>query len=75
MNKTLVIFGTIVVIIGVIANIYTETTSQSQFFGLYSTTNSAKPYATLAIPLIIAGIVLLIVGMVMKEDSETKRKK
>ena len=75
MNKALIIMGVIVLIIGIAANIYSVTTSESHFFGLFSTTNTSIPYVALAIPLVVGGMVLVLVGLVMKEGSEAQRRK
>ena len=61
-NKYVLIIGIVAVILGIIASYYTET--REQLFGLVST--SSAPYAEFAIPLIIAGIVLIIVGSVLE---------
>jgi len=59
MNKSLLIIGIIVLLIGIFTGAYT--TSQSHLFGLFSTTSS--PYADFSIPLMIGGIVLIIVSI------------
>jgi uncharacterized membrane protein YdcZ (DUF606 family) len=56
MNK-LIIIGIILIVIGILAGIYT--TTQTHIFGITST---AIPYAAYAIPLYVGGIVLIIVG-------------
>jgi hypothetical protein len=61
-NIYVLVIGIVSVILGIIAIYYKET--QEQFFGLVST--SSAPYAEFAIPLIIAGIVLIIVGSVLE---------
>ncbi|HII98315.1 MAG TPA: hypothetical protein HA272_03415 [Methanoregula sp.] len=61
-NKYLLISGIVSIILGIIASSYTV--NQEHLFGLVST--STAPYAEFAIPLIIAGIVLIIVGFVLE---------
>ena len=58
MNKYLIIIGVVLLVIGIVAGIFT--TTQSQFFGMYNTTSI--PYAAYMIPLLVGGIVLIIVG-------------
>ena len=60
MNKSLIIIGVVLLVIGIVAGIFT--TTQSHLFGLYST--SSIPYAAYMIPLLIGGVVLIIVGVV-----------
>ena len=66
MNKTLMIIGIIVLILGIFSNVYSITNTESQLFGLYSTSSTSNPYASYSIPLLIGGVILLIVGVVMK---------
>ncbi len=61
MNKYLIAFGVIVVVIGLAAGTIVITTPE--LFGLVTTNET--PYAQYMIPLIIAGLVLIIVGAVM----------
>ena len=61
MNRILVIIGVVVAIIGLVAGALVITTPQ--LFGLITT--SATPYAQYMFPLIIAGMVLVIVGVVI----------
>jgi membrane-bound ClpP family serine protease len=63
MNRILVIIGVVVAIIGVVAGALVVTTPQ--LFGLVNT--ESTPYAQYMIPLIIAGMVLIIVGVVIPE--------
>jgi len=57
-NVANAIVGVVIIILGCIAGIYTKT--QSYAFGLYSTTST--PYSLFSIPLIIAGIFLIIIS-------------
>lgn len=61
MKKSLIISGVVLLVIGIIAGIFT--TTQSQLFGLYTT--SSIPYAAYMIPLLVGGIVLIIIGVVI----------
>ena len=70
MNKTLLIIGIVVLVLGIFANIYSVTTTQSHLFGLYSTSSSSNPYLTYSVPFLIGGIVLIIVGAVIKEGKK-----
>jgi len=63
MNTILVAIGVAVAIIGLIAGALVITTPQ--LFGLVNT--ESTPYAQYMIPLIIAGIVLVIVGIVIPQ--------
>jgi hypothetical protein len=63
MNRVLVIIGVVVAAIGVVAGALVVTTPQ--LFGLVST--ESTPYAQYMLPLIIAGMVLVIVGVVIPE--------
>jgi hypothetical protein len=63
MNRVLVIIGVVVAAIGVVAGSLVVVTPQ--LFGLVST--ESTPYAQYMLPLIIAGMVLVIVGVVMPE--------
>jgi uncharacterized membrane protein YdcZ (DUF606 family) len=66
MNKSLIIIGVVLLAIGIAAGIYT--TTQEQFFGLFTT--STIPYAAYMAPLIVGGIVLMIVGAVAGQKSK-----
>lgn len=66
MNKILIVIGVVVALIGLVAGALVITTPQ--LFGLVTTSNT--PYAQYMIPLIIAGMVLIIVGVVI--PSKTK---
>ena len=65
-SNSLIVIGIIVLVLGIFANIYSITTSQSHLWGFYSTSNTSTPYSTYSIPFLIGGIVLIIVGAVMK---------
>ncbi len=58
MNRPLIAIGIVVVVIGLIAGTFVIVTPE--FFGLISANET--PYAQYMIPLIIAGLVLIIVG-------------
>lgn len=61
-SNSLIIIGVILLFIGIFSGAFT--TSQSHLWGLYST--NSTPYQSYMIPLLIGGIVLIIVGAVMK---------
>jgi len=63
MNRVLVIIGVVVAAIGVVAGALVVVTPQ--LFGLINT--ESTPYAQYMLPLIIAGMVLVIVGVVIPE--------
>jgi hypothetical protein len=67
MNVILVAIGVVIAIIGLIAGALVITTPQ--LFGLVTTSDT--PYAQYMIPLIIAGIVLVIVGAVVPKSKTT----
>jgi len=68
MNKILIVIGIIVAIIGLIAGALVVTTPQ--LFGLVNT--ESTPYAQYMIPLIIAGMVLIIVGVVIPNKTNLR---
>jgi len=68
MNRILIIIGIVVAIIGFIAGSLVETTPQ--LFGLVHT--ESTPYAQYMVPLIIAGFVLIIVGVVIPSKTHLK---
>lgn len=70
MNKTLLIIGIVVLALGILANVYSTTTTESHLFGLYSTSSTSNPYSNYSVPLLIGGIILVIVGAVMKEGEK-----
>ena len=70
MNKSLIIIGIIVLALGIFANVYSVTTTQSHLWGLYSTSNTSIPYSTYSIPLLIGGLILIIVGAIIKESKK-----
>lgn len=70
MNKTLLIIGIVILALGIFANIYSSTTTQSHLFGLYSTSSTSNPYSTYSVPLFIGGIILIIVGAIVKESKK-----
>jgi uncharacterized membrane protein YdcZ (DUF606 family) len=61
MSKLLIIIGIVLLVLGIIAGVFT--TTQSQLFGLYTT--SSIPYVAYTIPLLVGGLVLIIVGVVI----------
>ncbi len=67
MNRLLIAIGVIVVIIGVIAGTIVFVTPE--LFGLI--TVNETPYAQYMIPLIIAGLVLIIVGAAVPGKKNT----
>ncbi len=67
MNKYLIAIGVVVVVIGVIAGTIVITTPE--LFGLV--TANETPYAQYMIPLIIAGLVLIIVGAAVPSKKHT----
>jgi uncharacterized membrane protein len=69
MNKTLLIIGFVVLILGIAATFYSETTTESHLFGLYSTSSTSNPYSAFSIPLLVGGIVLIIVAAVLKSSN------
>ena len=68
MNRILIVIGIIVAIIGLIAGALVVTTPQ--LFGLVNT--ESTPYAQYMIPLIIAGMVLIIVGVVIPNKTNLR---
>lgn len=67
MNATLIVLGIVAVVIGGFASMYTETQVQNHLWGLYQTTSTSSPYSGLAVPLVIGGIVLIMVGVASKK--------
>jgi len=67
MNKMILFAGVFLLLIGVFTNVYSVTTTQSHLWGLYSTSDASNPYSTFSVPLFIGGIVLIIVGTLIKE--------
>ena len=68
MNRILIVIGIVVAIIGIIAGALVVTTPQ--LFGLVNT--ESTPYAQYMIPLIIAGLVLIIVGVVIPSKTHLR---
>lgn len=66
MNKTLLIIGVVLIALGIFAGAYS--TSQSHLWGAYTTTSN--PYSSYSIPLIIGGVILIIVGAVIKKSEK-----
>lgn len=64
MNKTLLIIGIVILALGIFANIYSETTTQSHLFGLYSTSSVSNPFSDYSFALLIGGVILIIVSAV-----------
>ncbi|MFA6022552.1 MAG: hypothetical protein WC781_00525 [Candidatus Pacearchaeota archaeon] len=62
MNKPIFYIGLVILIIGIFAGVFSITTTQSQFFGLFSTSTTTNPYAVYSIPSMITGIALMVVG-------------
>ncbi|PIN95730.1 hypothetical protein COU56_00665 [Candidatus Pacearchaeota archaeon CG10_big_fil_rev_8_21_14_0_10_31_9] len=61
-NKTLLWVGIGLIVLGIFSGAYT--TSQEHLWGLYNTTST--PYSTMAFPLLLVGIILIIVHFVKK---------
>jgi hypothetical protein len=64
MNKLVLIIGIVLVALGIISGLYK--TEEKQLFGLVTTTQT--PYEAYLIPLLIGGIILIIVGAVLKKE-------
>ncbi len=60
MNKLLVVLGIVLVIIGILAAVYT--TEESILFVSFD----FNPFSKYAIPLLIAGIVVTVIGVVLE---------
>ena len=67
MNKTLVGLGAVAIVGATITGIFTATTTKTGLLGLVTVTTTQAPYAYLTLPLAAIGIVLIIVGTVIKE--------
>ena len=72
MNKVLLIIGIIALVLGIFAQVYSVTTTHSQVFGLFTTTETTNPFDYLSVPLIAGGIILIIVGLFVRGDSNKK---
>jgi hypothetical protein len=68
MNKTLLIIGIIALVLGILAQIYSVTTTEDYVFGLFTKSITTQPYDYLAIPLIVGGAVLIIVGVAVRNN-------
>ncbi|MFZ5955409.1 MAG: hypothetical protein ACOYT4_03210 [Nanoarchaeota archaeon] len=67
-NKDLlIILGILVIIAGIITQIYTIKTTSSYAGGFVERESTKKPYQQYAIPLILAGLILIIVGAMIPE--------
>ena len=66
MNNSLVIIGVVLLVIGLASGIYT--TAQTGPFGWYNF--SSVPYAAYTIPLFVGGIILIIVGALVRKNNE-----
>ena len=62
MKGVILVLGVLLLLAGFGALFYTQTTTQSQLFGAFTTSTTQKPFEQLGYPLIIGGVVLLIVG-------------
>ena len=67
MNKSLIIIGVVVLVLGIFANVYSETTTQEHLWGLYSTSDTSTPYSPYSTMLLIGGIILILIGVLIKE--------
>ncbi len=68
MKFVLVILGVLLLVGAGAAWLYNVTDTNSGFFGMGASSTTQTPYAVYAPPLALAGIVLVIVGMAMKQD-------
>jgi len=59
MTRTLNIIAVVIIMIGVIAGVYTRTES-----GLFGITTTTKPYQDYMIPMVLCGVILIVVGLV-----------
>ena len=74
MNTALFGVGVVLVILGLIASAYVVTETDEYLFGAFTDTDAERPYAGYAIPLIVVGILLMIVGaLIPTETVITKR--
>ena len=79
MKKSLIIIGVAAMILGIFANIYffvnlylhavTQST-ESNLWGLFITSSTSIPYSVYSISLLVGGVVLIIVGAVIKENKK-----
>lgn len=67
MNKALIIIGVVVLVLGIFANVYSETTTNEYLWGLYSTSSTSIPYSSYSTMLLIGGIILILAGALIKE--------
>jgi len=71
-SKTaLLIIGTFFVIMGVLAGGYTIVVEEDRI--IFDDVRTEKPYENYSIPLIIAGIALILVGAVLAQNETTTR--
>ena len=71
MKAVLIFLGVILVVLGILAGLYTTTEVQTYFWGLFSSEETTKPFGVLQIPFIIAGVVFLVLGAVLKRPHES----
>ena len=62
-NVALVVVGIVVLASGIFCLGYQENSTSSSWWGFYTDTQTVKPYEAAAIPLLVGGGVLTIVGL------------
>lgn len=71
MNKALFVLGVLFFVAAIVASVYTTTTTvQNEGFlgiGASTTTSTNAPYASYAMPIGGIGLILVIVGLAVKE--------
>jgi hypothetical protein len=62
MKSLLIGIGVVLVLLGIGAWIYQTTTQHDILWGLFHWTSTSTPYQAYALPMLIGGVVLIIVG-------------
>jgi len=66
MKAVLIFLGVVLVVLGILAGIYTTTEVHTYFWGLFSSEETSTPFEVVQIPFIVAGAVLLVIAAVVK---------
>jgi hypothetical protein len=73
MNTIIVVLGVVLMILGGFAYLYVEVEEERYFGGLFERENIERPFERAALPLLIGGIILIVVGAVLPDSGTRTR--
>jgi hypothetical protein len=66
-NQAVIMIGILFIVLGVLASAYTVIIEKDRLIG--TDIDTSKPYQGYSVPMIVAGVILVLVGAVIPEES------